>query len=113
MTTAAQVSTNAQGAVIATSPARIPFTDMAGSGFLDGPASHIYAMALTPPDAPAIKVLTAASTARSRPAPVNASAEPGLNPNQPKNKIIVPSTPSGMLCPGIGFAEPSLLKRPM
>src|SRR5262245_52766194 len=40
-------------------------------------------------------------------------AEPGLKPNQPKNRMIVPSTPSGMLCPGIVLALPSLLNLPM
>src|SRR5439155_11699517 len=41
------------------------------------------------------------------------SAEPGLKPNQPKNRMIVPSTPIGMLWPGIVFALPSLLNLPI
>ena len=66
-----------------------------------------------PPAAPASSVLTAAFTARNCPPPTKASDEPGLNPNQPKNRMIVPRMPIGMLCPGIALAEPSLLKRPM
>jgi hypothetical protein len=36
-----------------------------------------------------------------------------LKPNQPKKRMIVPNTPIGILWPGIAFADPSLLKRPM
>src|SRR5213076_2470098 len=34
------------------------------------------------------------------------SGEPGLKPNQPNQRMIVPRTAYGMLCPGIGFARP-------
>ena len=70
-------------------------------------------IAVPPPAAPAINVLTAASTARLRNAPVKPSADPALKPNQPKNRMIVPSTPIGKLWPGIALADPSLLNRPM
>ena len=70
-------------------------------------------MADMPPVAPASNVLTAAMTARSRKAPVKPSAEPGLKPNQPKKRMIVPRMPIGMLWPGMALAVPFLLKRPM
>src|ERR1051325_10363866 len=60
-----------------------------------------------------MSVLIAAITARLRNAPTNPREETGLNPNQPKNRIIVPRTPREMLCPGIVFADPSLLNLPM
>ena len=41
ITTAAHQSTKAQGAVMATRPARIPLTDMPGSGFFVEPNNHI------------------------------------------------------------------------
>src|SRR6266498_2389869 len=97
MTTAAQESTKAHGAVIATKPAKIPLTDNPGSGFLLGPNNQAYVIAETPPAAPAIRVLIAAMTARLRKAPVKPRDEPGLNPNQPKKRMMVPSTPSEML----------------
>src|SRR5258706_15853355 len=62
---------------------------------------------------PANKVLTAAITARLRKAPVKPSDEPGLKPNQPKNRMIVPKIPIVILCPGMVLAEPSLLNLPM
>src|SRR2546430_16637292 len=55
-------------------------------------------------------VLTAITEMR-RSAP--ASVLPGLKPNHPKARMKQPSTPIGMLWPGIGFAEPPLLYLPM
>src|SRR6185369_5446703 len=104
MTTAAHGSTKAHGAVIATRPASKPLTEKPGSGFFSGLMTHMYIIAAQPPAAPASRVLTAANTARSRPAPLKESDEPGLKPNQPKNRMIVPSTPMAMLCPGVGLA---------
>ena len=42
-----------------------------------------------------------------------AMVEPGLNPNQPNQRMMVPSTAYGRLCPEIALALPSALKRPM
>src|SRR5262249_35476088 len=86
-------------------------------------------MALTPAAAPASRVLTAATAVRlmgqfeaavvtaplaSKTAGViRPSDEPGLKPNQPKNRMIVPSTPIGMLWPGMVLALPSLLNLPI
>src|SRR5262245_8998772 len=112
MITAPQLFTKAHGAVMATRPARMPLTERLGDGFFVGPNSHIYVIALTPPAAPASKVLTAARLvkligmrvdavvtlppASSTAGVTTPIAEPGLKPNQPKNRMIVPSTPSGM-----------------
>src|SRR5438105_13203956 len=103
----------------------MPLTDMLGAGFLVGPTSHMYAIALQPEAAPASSVLTAAMLVRligtivaavvTLPvASITAGvtrpiAEPGLKPNQPKNRMIVPNTPIGMLWPGMVLALPSLL----
>src|SRR6267142_1571391 len=62
------------------------------------------------PDADASMVLTAMTEMRRSPP---ASVLPGLKPNHPKARMKQPSTPIGMLWPGIGFAEPSLLYLPM
>src|SRR5690349_9999499 len=70
-------------------------------------------MAEQPPAAPANNVLTEAITARLRNPPRKPSEEPGLKPNQPKNRMIVPKTPMVILPPGIVLAEPSLLNLPM
>src|SRR6266540_7431664 len=35
------------------------------------------------------------------------SVEPGLNPNQPNQRMITPSVVYAMLCPGIAFGFPS------
>src|SRR2546425_8574797 len=55
-------------------------------------------------------VLTAITEIR-RSAP--ASVLPGLNPNQPKARMKQPRAAIGMLWPGIGLAEPSLLYLPI
>jgi len=55
-------------------------------------------------------VLTAMTAMRRSPP---ASVLPGLKPNQPNARMKHPSTPIGMLWPGIGLAEPSLLYLPM
>jgi hypothetical protein len=41
------------------------------------------------------------------------SVEPGLNPNQPNQRMITPSVVYAMLCPGIAFGLPSAPNLPM
>src|SRR5262245_39011516 len=67
-------------------------------------------MAKIAPDADASIVLTAMTEMRRSPP---ASVLAGLQPNHPKHRMKEPRTPIGMLWPGIGFTEPSLLYLPM
>src|SRR4051812_16795421 len=86
-------------------------------------------MVLTPPAAPASNVLIAATTVRligqldaavvtaplasATAGVITPSDEPGLKPNQPKKRMIVPNTPIGILWPGMVLALPSLLNLPI
>src|SRR5262249_20185482 len=112
MTIAAQGATNPDAAVIATSAARTPFSIIDTSGFL----ITIHDVRI-PPSAPAAAArLVVSATYPKYPIllPVTtASVEPGLKPNQPNQRMIVPRTAYGMLCPGIGFARPSFPNLPI
>ncbi len=95
MIAAPMLSTNAQGAVIATSPASMPLHIIDGSGRrLSIFRKHIA------PNAP-VKldniVLTKIEEIRRS---VPESVEPGLKPNQPNARMNVPMTTIGMLWPG-------------
>ena len=96
--------TNAHGAVIATKPAKEPFTIMDKSGLPN--TSHAVMVELRIAAAAAVLVVTA-MCAIALPSPT-AIVEPGLNPNQPNHSTSAPSVTVDMLCPKIGFAEPSL-----
>src|SRR5664280_785208 len=85
--------TNAQGQVIATNPASMPLHIMDGSGFLVR-NHHIQRVEASAPVAEASMVLTATTAMRRS---VAARDEPGLNPNQPKARMNVPSIAIGML----------------
>src|SRR5436309_5495590 len=99
--------TNAHGAVMATSPANVPFASLDGSGLPY--FRHTYSIAVTPPAAPASIVFVAMTPMRrSEPA----SVDPALNPNHPKARMNVPTNAIGMLWPGIAFAVPSRLYLP-
>ena len=85
MATADGAVTNAQGAVMATSPASMPFASIDGSGlpyFI-----HTQAIAEIAPAAPASIVFVATTPMRTS---VPASVEPALKPNQPKASTKVP-----------------------
>ena len=90
--------TVAQGAVMATKPARAPFRLMLISGFLNFIQEVI--MARMAPAAAAMLVLTKIKAISLEAAVV----EPGLNPNQPSQSIKTPKAARGRLCPGIALA---------
>ena len=84
MTTADHAVTKAQGAVMATSPASMPFADIDGSNL---PNFHfINRMAASAPPAEASMVFVAMTPMRKLPAPTAPSVEPGLNPNRAKRQ---------------------------
>src|SRR5215469_14085151 len=101
ITAAAQLDTNAHGAVIATRPASMPLHIMEGSGFL--PVAIMNTIEAREPVTPASIVFTTmCAILRSVPERV----EPGLNPNQPKARTKVPTTAMGMLWPGMACGFP-------
>src|SRR5262249_33310306 len=86
----------------------IPLHIMLGSG-LPLRIHHIHRVAAKAPVALASIVFTA-TTAILRSVP--ASVEPGLNPNQPKARMKVPTIAIGILWAGIGTGVPSFLYFP-
>src|SRR3989304_4167880 len=97
--------TAAQPAVIATSPASAPFKDNPKLGLLN--LAQATNMAPTAPAAAARLVVTkTCAIARALPVPEAANCEPGLNPNQPNQRINTPNVPSVRLWPGIAFGFP-------
>src|SRR6056297_3695549 len=89
-------------AVIATRPASAPFSAMVRSDFPN--ISRAVISAATTPPAAAILVLTNTSaTALASPISDSLSSEPPLKPNQPSQRMKVPSVASGMLAPGIAL----------
>src|SRR6266545_6248938 len=100
MNMAAQEETKAQGAVMATRPASMPFASQLGSGLPN--LNLAYMAAAKAPVAEASMVLVAMMDSRvSMPARV----EPALKPNQPKARMKVPIMTCGMLWAGIGFTR--------
>src|SRR5213075_2547765 len=84
--------TKAHGAVIATSPASVPFASIDGSGLPY--LSHTYSIAVSPPAAPASIVFVAMTAMRtSEPA----SVDPALKPNHPKARMNVQTSAIGIL----------------
>src|SRR6266571_8924039 len=84
--------TNAQGAVIATSPASIPLQAIEMSGVPN--LKYQKAIALAAPATAARLVLMATMEIRRS---VPARVEPGLKPIQPNSRMKVPVTTNGML----------------
>src|SRR3990170_3094226 len=95
--------TKAQGAVMATNPARPPLRVMLRSGLPD--MNHIASMALI--DAVAAAMLVVAAMWPMEPQS-RAMVEPGLNPNQPNQSTKTPIVADVRLWPGIGLTFPSL-----
>src|SRR3954466_15193285 len=94
MTIAAHGATNAQAAVIATSAAIAPFSIIERSGFLI--TIHDVATAPSTPAAAAMFVLSATYAKKPTCGKSTASVEPGLNPNQPNQRMITPSVVNAM-----------------
>src|SRR5690606_12601541 len=105
MTKAAHASTAPHGAVIETRPANTPLPIMARSGL---PAlSEIVTVQNRPPAIDASKVFTPTVITYSS----ASSSEPGLNPNQPTQRMNTPRIANGMVWAGIarGLAFASYL----
>src|SRR5688572_9131231 len=94
--------TNAQGAVMATRPARQPFSVMPRSG-LPIMIQHV-AVAVSVANAAAVFVVMAISPMATASRPI---VLPGLNPNQPNHRTKQPIVAAIMLWPGIGLTLPS------
>src|SRR3989338_97551 len=99
--------TKAQGAVIATRPARQPLMVIPRSGLPSNIVERTVADSMAA--AAAVFVVMQMREIASTSAAI---VEPGLNPNHPNHRTKHPINPSERLCPGIGFAEPSLLYFP-
>ena len=95
--------TNAQGAVIATSPAKAPLRIIDRSGL----PSSIHAVIEAEIAAAAAAVLVATAIRPIAPASA-AIVLPGLNPNQPNHSTKTPIVANAKLCPGIGKTLPVL-----
>src|SRR5215471_17125941 len=87
MTTEAHGATNAQGAVIATSPASMPLHDIEMSGLPH--FQLVHAIATTAPAEAASSVFTATTAMRRSVAP---KVDPGLKPIHPNVSTRVPIT---------------------
>src|SRR5262249_24006771 len=98
-------------AVIATSAAIAPFSIIERSGFLI--TIHEVRTAPSTPAAAARFVLSATYEKNPTPPKSTLSVEPGLNPNQPNQRMITPSGGNAMLCPGIALDLPSLAYLPI
>src|SRR3989338_2597522 len=107
MMAALMALTNAQGAGVATSPARQPLMVMPRSGLPSNIVETMVAESMAA--AAAVLVVTQMRAIASGSA---AMVEPGLNPNHPSHRTKQPISASERLCPGIGFAVPSLLYLP-
>src|SRR5271169_57746 len=102
ITTAELGETNAQGAVMATSPASMPLQAMVMSGL---PKSRYHTRSdVAEPATAARLVFTAMTEMRRSEAP---RVDPGLKPIQPKRRMNVPVTTKARLCAGKAFGFPS------
>jgi len=100
--------TKAHGAVMATSPARQPFSVMPKSGFPRNSQAAIMELTVAAAAATFVVVATWAMDG-----PSAAIVEPGLNPNQPNHRTSTPMAAEVMLCPGRAFTFPPRPNFPM
>src|SRR4051812_8181361 len=93
--------TNAQGAVIATSPASVPLTIMDRSGLPSSNQAVIVEVKVA---------MTAAMFVVTAMWPMETGSSaivlPGLKPNQPNQRTSAPIQTEVMLCPGIALTWP-------
>src|SRR5882672_2706334 len=108
MITEEPTETNAQGAVIATRPARQPFSVMPRSG-LPIMIQHV-AVDVSVANAAAVLVVTVISPIARGSTPI---VLPGLNPNQPNHRTKVPIVAAIRLWPAMGLTLPSAPYLPM
>ena len=92
-------ATNAQPAVIDTSPAMAPLSAKVGSGF----RNQIQAVN-SAPTAPAAAATLVLSAIRAMLRSVPATVLPALKPNHPNQRMKTPSDASGRLWPGMARA---------
>ena len=104
MTAADVGETVSQPAVMATSPASVPFSDMETSGFLY--MIHVMHMTVTVATAAARLVVTNIFPAETMASPSIDTVEAPLNPNQQNQRIKTPKAPTVRLWPGIAFDLP-------
>ena len=97
--------------MIATSAAIAPFSIIERSGFLI--TSHEVTTAPITPAAAARFVFSATYAKKPTPPKSTLSVEPGLNPNQPNQRMITPSVVNAMLWPGMAFGFPSAANLPI
>src|SRR3954447_14846151 len=90
ITIAAQGATNPDAAVIATSPPSAPFSIIEMSGLPS--LAHATSTPATAPLAAAMCVVAATYAKNPTPPRFTDRVEPGLKPNQPNQRISVPST---------------------
>ena len=101
--------TKAQGAVMATSPARAPLTLIERSAFPN--MTREVRLDVITPAAAARFVVTAMWAIR--PGSEVPIVLPGLKPNHPSQRMKPPSVTSGMLWPGMGVILPAASYFPM
>ena len=93
-------------AVIATRPARAPFSAIVKSALPNQILANRSA-AITPPAAAAFVLTNTIATASALSLLAIANTEPPLKPNQPIHKINVPRVAKGRFAPKIGFEFPA------
>ena len=92
-------------AVIATNPAKAPLRAIVKSAFLNSSLAKIMA-AIKPPQAAALVFINTTATAFALSTDAVARTDPPLKPNQPNQRINVPSVAIGKLAPGIALMTP-------
>ena len=93
-------------AVIETSPARAPFNAMVRSALPNSARARTSA-ATKPPQAAMLVLTNTCATALASSTLLTFSSEPPLKPNQPNQRMNMPSVANGMLAPGRAFTLPS------